>query len=261
MECWEGCMRKTLEKAIFYPHPLRIALAHKLSSKLRGFSRDHYLACVKRAVDEALPLGRKRLTVIEFGVAAGKGLIELERICGYLEKRYPISFDIVGFDTGKGLPPPTDYRDTPWKWEEGWYEMDVGALQRKLQRSKLVLGDVSETVPKFLAAGIEAPIGAVMFDLDYFSATAKALEIFSHPDPESRLSRVLCYFDDIGSIDDVGVLRAIRDFNESNENKKIKPAMYWQNQANPFLKGWKIYDFHDFRHPDYTKPVRTENAL
>ncbi|PKQ01640.1 MAG: hypothetical protein CVT73_22390 [Alphaproteobacteria bacterium HGW-Alphaproteobacteria-12] len=254
-------MKRIVKKAMTYPYPLRLALAHKLRSAMRGFTRQHYFNCVKRAVDEAVPLGHKRLTVIEFGVAGGKGLMELERICDYLEKRAPIEFDVVGFDTGKGLPPPTDYRDTPWKWQEGWYDMDVEKLQRSLQRSKLVLGPVSETVPAFLAGGLASPIGAVMFDLDYFSSTVDAMKIFSDSRPQDRLARILCYFDDIGSIDDVGVLRAIRDFNDAHETLKVKPQMYWQNLPDPFAAGWKIYDFHDFEHPDYTRPVRTENIL
>ncbi len=254
-------MIEAIKKLIYLPYPLRLALAHKVRSKLRGFSRDHYLACVERAAQEAVPLGYTKLTVIEFGVAAGKGLLELERICDFLEKKYPISFDILGFDMGTGLPPATDYRDTPWKWSEGWYAMDVAKLRRRLRRSRLVLGDIAETVPKLLAEGLAAPIGAVMFDLDYYSSTARALEILSASGPQGHLPRVLCYFDDIGSIEDVGVLRAIQDFNGRETGRKIKPAMFWQNQRDPYLNGWKIYDFHNFEHPDYAKPVRSENIL
>tara|TARA_R110002072_G_scaffold89232_4_gene199967 strand:- start:95918 stop:96472 length:555 start_codon:yes stop_codon:yes gene_type:complete len=183
----------------------------------------------------------------------------LEKICDYLEARHPIKFDIYGFDTGKGLPQPTDYRDTPWKWTDGWYDMDVDALKKKLRRSTLVLGDVKETVSKFLTE-IPSPLGAVIFDLDYYSSTAQALKIFES-DPQKCLPRILCYMDDIGSIDDVGVLRAIAEYNEENADKKLKPAMYWQNLDDPSVRGHKIYDHHFFTHPDYTKLVRNENTL
>ena len=80
--------------------------------------------------------------MIEFGVASGAGLLELERICEYVEKDYDIELHVYGFDTGTGLPRSDDYRDAPWKWGEGWYEMDVDKLNRQLKRAKLVIGNV-----------------------------------------------------------------------------------------------------------------------
>src|SRR5688572_23884835 len=103
-----------LSKLGSYPYPLRLALFQKIKSTLRGFSREHYFLCVQRAVEEGLALGRDRLTVIEFGVAGGRGLIELENICRHMEGRYPVKFDVFGFDTGAGLPKPESYKDTPW---------------------------------------------------------------------------------------------------------------------------------------------------
>jgi hypothetical protein len=35
----------------------------------------------------------------------------------------------------------------PYLWEQGCYKMDIEALQRRLKRARLVLGDVRETVP------------------------------------------------------------------------------------------------------------------
>ena len=252
---------RIVSRILDYPHPLRLALRHKVRSRLRGFQREHYLTCVQRAAQEATAIGHDRLTVIEFGVAQGRGLLELERICAWIEARYPLRLDLFGFDTGAGLPKPTDYRDTPWKWTEGWYRMDEEALRRKLTRANLVLGDVAETVPEFIRRQRPSPIGAVMFDLDYYSATKKALQIFAEGDPEGHLCRVLCYFDDIGSIEDVGVARAIMEFNAENERRKIKPHLFWKYHPSPYIQGWKIYDFHHFDHPFYKKLSREENRL
>ncbi|PKP76133.1 MAG: hypothetical protein CVT81_16435 [Alphaproteobacteria bacterium HGW-Alphaproteobacteria-3] len=251
-------VREIVDKIMAYPYPLRFALWHKLRSKQRGFTRQHYYNCVVRAAAEAAALGHEGLTVVEFGVASGQGLLELERICSYVEKTAPVRFDVVGFDTGMGLPPPTDYRDTPWKWQEGWYDMDVGKLKRSLARAKLVLGPVAETVPRFLAEGLSSPMGAIMFDLDYFSSTTDAFGIFSQSRAEDRLPRIFCYFDDLGSIEDVGVPRAIADFNAAHEAKKVRQRMYWRDLRDPYALPWKIYEFHDFRHPDYMRPVRKQ---
>jgi hypothetical protein len=252
---WETGMRLAN-----FPYPLRLAFLHKWNSWRRGFSRKHYFTCINRAVAEAVPLGYQKLTIIEFGVAAGKGLLEIEAICEYLEKRHPIKFEIFGFDSGQGLPKPQDYRDTPWKWGEAWYEMDVNKLLGKLKRAKLILGEVGKTVPEFMTRSDTAPIGAVMFDLDYYSSTTAALQVFSDPAHEKCLPRVLCYVDDIGSIEDVGVLCAISEFNEQ-ERRKFKVNQYWHYISDPFIQGWKLYEFHDFDHPDYTTLVRSENKL
>jgi len=112
----------------------------------------------------------------------------------------------------------------------------------------------------FLREKLNSPIGAVMFDLDYYSSTASALKLLSDCNSLQILPRVLCYFDDIGSIEDVGVLRAIHEFNEGSEYRKVKPQMYWQHHENPYVKGWKIYEFHQFDHPLYQNLVRKENV-
>ncbi len=252
---------RLISRLFDFPHPIRLAVRHKLRSRLRGFSREHYFNCVRRATEEAVALGHKRMTVIEFGVASGKGLLELEQICTWLEARYPIGYDVVGFDTGTGLPKPTDIRDIPWKWAEGWYDMDAENLRRRLSRAKLVLGDVADTVPDFMNNGLAAPIGAVMFDLDYYSATTHALTIFDSDDADAQLCRVYCYFDDLGSIEDIGVPSAISEFNSRNIRKKLKPNVRWQHHRDPYVLGWKIYEFHNFDHPDYTRLVRTEKPL
>ncbi len=254
-------MLRKLIKIADYPYPLRLALVHRLKSRLRGFSRDHYHICLNRAAEEASALGIRRLSVAEFGVAGGNGLIELEAIADYVEQRHDVSFDIYGFDIGSGLPSPVDYRDTPWKWDLGWYEMDEAALRARLRRAELVIGDVKDTVPAFVPRLKDAPLCAAMFDLDFYSSTKDALRIFADGNADTYLPRALCYFDDLVAIEDVGVSLAISEFNEENARRKIRPALHWQRQPDPFLRGLKIYDFHDFDHPLYTKLVRREQDL
>ena len=78
-----------------------------------------------RASELAVRLGYEEVTWIEFGVATGNGLIALEAIKDEVERHLPIRVRIVGFDMGSGLPAPVDYRDMPYHWKGGFYEMDV----------------------------------------------------------------------------------------------------------------------------------------
>jgi hypothetical protein len=271
---------RSIRKLSNYPYALRLPLLYKARSWLRGFTRQHYYICVAQAAAEAHGLGFDRMAAIEFGVAGGNGLLELEAICDYIESKplgkgilelesanahipssARMNFDVYGFDNGEGLPKPTDYRDTPYRWDAGWYKMDVEGLKKKLRRSKLVIGNVAETVPAFIERDLSCPIGAVMFDLDYYSSTRDALAIFSQTPPELRLPRVFCYFDDISGIEDVGAMRAIIEFNDAHANMKIRVRPYWQYNPNPYIIGWKLFEFHQFDHPLYNKLVRSENVL
>ena len=76
------------------------------------------------------------------------------------------------------MPELLDFRDLPHVWGKGFYRMDVAALQARLTSAKLFLGDVAETVLKFLGSDAKFPLGFVAFDLDYYSSTAQALTIF-----------------------------------------------------------------------------------
>ena len=66
-----------------------------------------------QAVNLAKALDVERVSVVEFGVAGGNGLLALEKIAEQLEAIYGIAVDVHGFDTGGGLPAPVDYRDLP----------------------------------------------------------------------------------------------------------------------------------------------------
>ena len=104
-------------------------------------------------------------------------MLDLEFIAAEVERLSGVMIDVYGFDTGHGLPRPKDDRDLPQLWREGQFGMDVGALQKRLTRAKLILGPVSETVPTFIDAG-PAPVGFVVFDLDYYSSTIDAFRLF-----------------------------------------------------------------------------------
>ena len=124
----------------------------------------------------ARALGIGAVSLIEFGVAGGNGLVDLDQIGQALEVCLGVRVAVYGFDTGRGLPAPVDVRDCPNLFSGGDYPMDVERLQARLQRSELVLGDVADTVTPFLA-GRPAPVAFISFDLDLYSATTEALRV------------------------------------------------------------------------------------
>jgi hypothetical protein len=158
--------------------------------------RPHYAYGVHRAALLAKSLGLKSISVFEFGVAGGNGLLALESLAQEVSRLVGIHIATYGFDTGTGMPPPKGYRDLPYIWEEGFYKMEPEKLRERLTTAKLVLGDVRETIPALMnVVGFE-PVGFIAFDLDYYSSTKDAFQVFVE-NPETRLPRVYSYFDDI----------------------------------------------------------------
>src|SRR6266851_8012973 len=141
-----------------------------LETRLRYdiFDRPHYAHGVYSAADLARRLGVNAIQVIEFGVAGGKGLLALERIASLVEQKLGVKIAVCGFDTGEGMPTPSDYRDLPHVWDKGFYSMDVAKLRSSLQAdTDLILGDVRMTIASWVP---RAKIGFIAFDLDYYSS-------------------------------------------------------------------------------------------
>lgn len=220
-------------------------------------SRPSYGFCIYNAALLAVSLGYPKISVIEFGVAGGNGLVNIEWHVQQIKKVLEIDIEVYGFDLETGLPRTDDYRDMPYMWAEGFFRMDRKKLEARLGFAKLVIGDIRDTCSTFVDDFDPAPLGCAFFDLDYYSSTVEAFKIFDSG-PDRYLPRVYCYFDDIFSggqranNEFVGELKAISEFNDNNSGKKIasisglvtarKVPAYW-NQA--------IYAFHDFEHPRY----------
>jgi hypothetical protein len=274
---FRGQMSDRLKRLFAEPIPARYLalrfLDHRLNflgypEKLRvgTLERAHYGYCMLEAAKLAAKLGRTAISVIEFGVAGGSGLLAMEHHAGFVEQETGIKIEIFGFDMGTGLPPPQDYRDLPYLWQSGYYKMDKAKLEERLQRSKLILGPVKETVKSFLESfGSSNPpprIGFISFDLDYYSSTVEAFHVFSG-ESTSVLPRVICYFDDItGDCERAyniftGELLAIAEFNAANDYVKIAKCMGVRFSRGAIPREWheQIYIAHLFRHPDYQRPI------
>jgi hypothetical protein len=189
--------------------------------------RQQYAFPILYAADAAKQYGYNTVTIIEFGVAGGAGLLNMCRIAERTQAATGIEFRIFGFDTGKGMPAPIDFRDLPESFQAGDFPMDVERLKRALPRfAELVIGDIADTVPRFLdSLGEEAPIGFVAVDVDYYSSAKKTLEVL-RGDPRLYLPVVPVYLDDIGvdgSNPWTGELLAVEEFNRENKLRKIAP--------------------------------------
>jgi hypothetical protein len=219
--------------------------------------RPHYAYGVYSAACLAQRLSLPSLSVIEFGVAGGRGLLELENIAQSVSAEVGVAISVYGFDSGEGMPEPVDYRDLPNIWSKGYYRMDEERLRKRLKTARLLLGDVGRTIDGFIHDLNVAPVGFAAFDMDYYSSTKTAFRLFD-AGAASRLPRVYCYFDEIIWPElachnpYVGELCAIREFNVEQTHKKLYPHHKLRNmRIHP--AGWndQIYIMHDFQHPLY----------
>jgi hypothetical protein len=185
-------------------------------------------------------LNMNRVSVIEFGVAGGAGLLAMEHIAESIEEMLNIKIDIYGFDRGTGIPKSQGYRDLPNLWLDGQFPMDRELLEKRLRRASLKLGLVERTVPEFLELS-PAPVASVSFDLDLYSSTSDAMKLLEAPN-DLLLPRVLCYFDSIIGLtygDHNGERLAIGEFNAGHTLKKLSPLYGLKHfvplqHANPY---------------------------
>ena len=165
----------------------------KFQFEIGAIERPHYAYLVYNAAQFAHQLGHQRVSILEFGVAGGDGLLSLEHHADWVEKLFPIKIEIYGFDTGEGLPAPEDYRDLQYHWKAGFFRMDQDKLKTRLKRAKLVLGNVRTTADKFIETFKPAPIGGAAHDLDFYSSTVDALKLFDVPDDVYPSARFLLF--------------------------------------------------------------------
>jgi hypothetical protein len=216
------------------------------------------------AADEAVAAGHSRVTVIEFGVANGAGLMNLCKLGERISKQTGVAFDFVGFDNVSGMPPYRDYRDHPEMYQPEWYRMEQPEmLQASLSpNARLVLGDVASTVPKFMAEHPQSsPIGFISIDVDYYWSAAEALKCLT-ADPLHYLSSVTMYFDDVsrpGHNPWCGELLAINEFNEANDLRKIAPVNFLRESRLFKNAAWlgKMRYCHVFDHPHRLSALKT----
>jgi hypothetical protein len=225
--------------------------------------RPHYLYCLYHSAILAKKLGIKKISVIEFGVAGGNGIVFLESYQKKIYEEIGVEIEIYGFDLGSGLSKPEDYRDLPYWFKEGFFKMNSEKLNKKLKSAKIIIGDVKITITDFFKQYNPSPIGAIFNDLDYYTSTKNSFEIFKNGNDNYYLPRIFCYFDDvIGTEREMygkfnGELLAIQEFNDENKNKKIVLNQCLISQEKISYK-FQIYYYHNFQHKDYNKFIYDE---
>jgi hypothetical protein len=253
-----------------YPAPLRTILFRRLlrrwplgsyRARLYGGAvvRPWYGWCLYHAAREARALGHRAITAVELGVAGGNGLVALLAHRKEIQRDLGVEIVVVGFDAGTGLPATNDPRDLLYCWPTGSFEMDRPALERRIAgQAELVIGDVRSTIATW-SPRPDAPIGAILFDLDLYSSTFNALALLQKA---NVLPRIWCYFDDIcgfpedATADRIGEREAIREFNLDPrrvvQNDHLSLAYTFRGLV-PQAWHQHIYIYHRMNHPDYNR--------
>ena len=267
-------------KRIFYERltePLHLNLLSIPVAMFGGFRarvefdlifRPQHAYGILASADLARSIGIDRVTLIEFGVASGAGLLNLCKISEAVTKLTGVRFRIFGFDSGAGLPLPKSYKDHPDLYQLGDYPMDFGKLQRALPSNcQLILGELSTTVGSFVAKlDKDAPVGFCSIDVDYYSSTVDALDVLKGPS-EYYLPRVQVYVDDVQLESHnswCGERLAINEFNQSQEMRKIEHHAFFRGSRLFRNANWidHMMTLHVLDHPmRVTPPQRAQQAV
>ena len=230
------------------------------------FRLPHYAFGVYEAAARAKQLGMKHITVIEFGVANGRGLVAMATYAEIVQRHLGISISVIGFDSGAGMPGHEDYRDHPELYLQGDFPMqEPGKLQKILPaNTRLVICNLN-TDDWMIHVSPEAPAGFISIDVDYYSSTKNLLGHLMNADSKKLMPNILFYFDDI-SLDNhnryQGQLLAIDEFNATSPMRKFDPYYYRLKTKQVFYNAqwlWQVYQLHVLDHPQRNEGYRKEN--
>ncbi|WP_299103026.1 hypothetical protein [uncultured Winogradskyella sp.] len=217
--------------------------------------RPHHAYSILKAADQGKARGFTEISILEFGVAHGSGLMNMIKVAEKVTNTTGIKINIYGFDTGKGMPEPIDYRDHPEYYNTGDFPMNRDLLEERIKgKAQLFIGPIKETLKEFLTStSSKTPIGFVSIDVDYYSSTMEVLELFKE-DPNLFLPLTYIYFDDIfmeNHNDKSGELLAIKEFNEAQKLRNISYHKFLVNKRLFKNSNWtkQIYYFHVLDHP------------
>ena len=233
-------------------------ITHNIRQGKLDLGRRVYALTLAHSFYQALLCGYSKFTAVELGVATGNGLLDICRAVEYYSNQFGIEVDVVGFDTGTGLPDIQDHRDHPEIWTAGDYSLGRSNLQSRLpSNAKLILGNVADTVPQFCRQFQQSRLGFVSIDLDLYSSTVAAMPLFEMS-ADFYLPAVPVYVDDINNSITYnpwcGESLAIRNFNSQHVLRKFE-----EKSAN-----WQIDNFHVFHvmdHPYRNGTIHPPNSL
>lgn len=219
-----------------------------------------------RAADCAKYFGLKSVTAIEFGVASGAGLLNLVSLAEQINAETGVTFRVVGFDTGKGLPDVKGHKDHPEIWNAGDFAMeDRDSLMKKLDgRAEVIWGDISETVDAFTESiDPTCPVGFVSVDVDIYSGSMSSLRCLTGR-PNQYTPAVSMYFDDVAFFFAnrwCGELASIAEFNEASHYRKIDMDRSLPGRRYAKADSWyqTMHVCHVLDHPARERPLQRDN--
>jgi len=224
--------------------------------------RQQHAYSILACADLARELGIEEVTLVEFGVSAGAGLLNICELAGRVTRETGVRFRVFGFDTGTGMPPPQSYRDHPEIYQEGDFPMGHERLRQSLPaNAQLFIGEIKDTVEPFLqSVSPAAPIGFVSIDVDYYSSTHDALAVLEG-EAEQYLPRVPVYLDDVEHPSHnswCGERLAVNEFNERHEQRKIEQHAFLRSYRVFRNARWidHMFTLHVLDHPSRTALVQ-----
>jgi hypothetical protein len=227
--------------------------------------RPNYAYGLVRAADMARFTGKSAVTVCEFGVAEGAGLLNMAVLAEVIGRETGVRFRVVGFDTGEGLPPPNGYKDHPELWSAGDFPMPnrETLLARLEGKAEMVFGNIKDTVAPFVdSLSQDAPLGFVAVDVDIHSSATDSLRCLLGP--RAKLNpAVSLYLDDVGTFFSnrwCGELAAIAEFNAGSEARKIDGDRSLPGTRPVQNAGWyrRMHVCHVLDHEARTRATRRE---
>jgi hypothetical protein len=251
---------RTLSMAAFVAFPGSTRL-FRLASEFDGLGYMPYAVGLQEAARSARHFGYDEMTAIEFGVAGGTGLLFMAKYAELISRYSGVRINVVGFDSGTGLPASTDSRDHIFDWRPGDFPCDVELLRSKLPLGvELFVGRIQDTLPRFLA-DVRAPIGFAAVDVDYYTSTMEILDSFATAD--RLFPAVGLYFDDtlfrlMSRFE--GEALAISDFNANNALRKIDHSAWIGAGRAFFEKSWlqRMFTLYSYDMPFFSSPSQRQ---
>ena len=222
--------------------------------------RPHYALGLILAAHQAKELGYKKISAIEFGCWDCDGLIDLENYINDIKNFIDIDICVYGFDLGDGHPDyNNDSRDRHYELSKGDYPFKKKDNLKKLKISKLILGDVKDTIINFTKNEniAECPIAFISLDLGLYTSTSNALKLLNE-DSKFFLPRTIIYSDNnYFVLDNEGDRLAISDFN-LNSKKHISQINELAEQLSMSWPKWiflgkRMLCLSDLSHPKYNQ--------
>ena len=195
----------------------------------RHLNRFSYASVMMNAAKLARRKGYDKISVIEFGVGGGGGMMLAELYAREITRITGIAIKLIGFEWGKGLP-KIGYKDGS-AWSQGDYASDISIVQNMLPDVEFVIGDIKETCKTYLEKYKPAPIGGMLVDVDVYSTTVAILDLLAGED-DYFLPTVYMYFDDMDKGTEFdGESLAIKEFNTKYDHLKISPEIYVESDS------------------------------